>query len=315
MKLSPVAVILGATGAGKTGLAIRLAQELGAEIISADSLQVYREMDIGTAKPTPEQRAAVPHHLIDVVFPDEEFDAAQYCRRGRQVIADLHARRIPPLVVGGTGLYIKALLQGLFDDQVQDRVIRNRLRQELATLGLPELYARLHRLDPKVAIRLHPNDAFRILRALEVIEANGQPLSRLQQAHRFQDRPYRVLKLGLALERDQLYDRINARVEEMLAQGFLTEVEALLSRYDRGLKPFQALGYRHLISYLQDGGDWEATIDRLKRDTRRYAKRQMTWFRADPEIYWLAPDHWLEIRERLREFFNQLLSVRDKQLR
>ncbi|MFP3869112.1 MAG: tRNA (adenosine(37)-N6)-dimethylallyltransferase MiaA [Desulfobacteraceae bacterium] len=304
MDLPPVAVIVGPTGAGKTGLAIRLAQELGAEIVSADSLQVYREMDIGTAKPTPKQRAVAPHHLIDMVFPDEQFDAAQYCRRGRRVIADLQARGIPPLVVGGTGLYIKALLQGLFDDQMHDRMIRKRLRQELATLDLPELYARLQRLDSKTAIRLHPNDAFRILRALEVIEASGQPLSRLQQAHRFQDRPYRVLKLGLALERHQLYHRINTRVAEMLAQGLLTEVKDLLRRYDPWLKPFQSLGYRHLIAYLQDGGDWDATIDRLKRDTRRYAKRQLTWFRADPEIHWLTPDHWPQAGEQLRRFFN-----------
>ncbi|MDD3580122.1 MAG: tRNA (adenosine(37)-N6)-dimethylallyltransferase MiaA [Desulfobacca sp.] len=303
MKLQPVAVIVGPTGIGKTTLAIRLAQELGAEIVSADSLQVYREMNIGTAKPTPEQQAQVRHHLIDVVNPDQDFDAAEYCRRGREIIADLHSRGLPPLVVGGTGLYIKALLHGLVNEARQDRVIRRGLRQELTAAGLLPLYARLQRLDPQTAARIHPHDAFRILRALEVITATGQSLSRWHAAHGFQDRPYRVLKIGLSLERPELYRRINTRVEEMLAQGLLSEVEALLSRYDPGLKPFQALGYRHLIAYLRGNEKWETIVEQLQRDTRRYAKRQLTWFRADPEIRWLEPDYWPPARELLRGFF------------
>lgn len=286
-------------------MAIRLAQELGAEIVSADSLQVYREMNIGTAKPTPEQQAQVRHHLIDVVNPDQDFDAAEYCRRGREIIAGLHSRGIAPLVVGGTGLYIKALLHGLVKEGRQDQVIRRGLRQELAAAGLPPLYARLQRLDPQTAARIHPHDAFRILRALEVITLTGQPLSRWQAAHGFQDRPYRVLKIGLNLPRPELYGRINSRVEEMLGQGLLSEVEALLNCYDPGLKPFQALGYRHLIAYLRGKLSWETTIDQLQRDTRRYAKRQLTWFKADSEIRWLEPDYWPPARELLREFFRR----------
>lgn len=304
MAKPPVAVILGPTGVGKTEMALRLARTLGAEIISADSLQVYREMDIGTAKPTPAQRALVTHHFIDVVYPDEAFDAAEYARRGREVIACLHARGIPPLVVGGTGLYIKALLQGLFTDGVRDRAIRERLRREQATTGLPALYARLQRLDPNAAARIQARDAFRILRALEVIEATGRPISHLQEAHRFQDTPYCVLKIGLIVERERLYRQIEARVEDMLAQGLLAEVRELLRRYDPGLKPLQSLGYRHLIAYLQGKLGWDEAIAQLKRDTRRYAKRQLTWFRAEPEILWLAPDDYAPAEEQLRRFFH-----------
>lgn len=290
LNLPPVAVLTGPTGVGKTALALRLAQELGSQIINADSLQVYRELDIGTAKPTWEERALVPHHLVDVVFPDQDFDAAAYSHLGRQVLAGLHARRIPPLVVGGTGLYIRALLYGMFDDGVADESARRHLRDEVAAQGLPALYHRLQSLDPETAGRLHPNDAFRILRALEVIAASGQKMSEQQRRHSFADCPYRLLKIGLARPREDLYRRIDDRVETMLAQGLVSEVQDLRRRYPADLKPLQSLGYRHVSAYFDGELAWDEMVASLKRDTRRYAKRQLTWLRADPELNWLAPE-------------------------
>jgi tRNA dimethylallyltransferase len=300
-----VAVLLGPTASGKTGVALELALSLRAEIVNADSLQVYRELDLGTAKPTPAERAVVPHHLLDLVDPPEPYDAARYLEDGRQVLARLHQRRVPPLVVGGTGLYLKVLLSGLFAEGRATGAVRERLRREVAAQGLPLLYARLQELDPPAAARLSRTDAYRIIRALEVIEATGQPVSALQEAHRFQDRPYRVLKLGLRLPREELYQRIEARVEAMLAAGLLPEVEGLLRRYPPTLKPLKSLGYRHLSNFLQGRWSWPEAVELLKRDTRRYAKRQLTWFRADPEVQWFAPEQIREMAAALAEFFGE----------
>ena len=298
-----VAALVGATAVGKTAVALALAEALRAEIVNADSLQIYRELDIGTAKPTPAERARAPHHLIDVANPQEAYDAARYCLEARAVLAALHARGVPPLVVGGTGLYIKALLSGLFLEGGPVPPVRARLRRELGDLGLPALYARLLHLDPDTAARLHPHDTYRIIRALEVMEATGRPLSALIAAHRFQDAPYRVLKLGLRLAREELYQRIDQRVQVMLAAGWLEEVEGLLARYPPDLKPLQALGYRHLINYLTGRWSLEEALTLLARDTRRYAKRQLTWFGSDPEIRWFAPDEIEEMSAVLGEFF------------
>ena len=299
-----VAVLVGPTAVGKTAVALQLAQALGAEVVGADSLQVYRELNIGTAKPTAAERARVPHHLLDVVDPPESYDAARYCREGRGVLAQLHRRGVPPLVVGGTGLYLKALLYGLFAEGSPSGGVREGLRREVQGLGLPELYQRLARVDPATAARLHPHDTYRILRALEVIAATGRPVSELLRAHRFQDCPYEVLKLGLNLPRGELNRRIEARVSVMLAQGWLEEVEALLSRYPADLKPLQAIGYRHLSNFLLGRWSWEEALELLKRDTQRYAKRQLTWFRADPEVKWFHPEQAAEMQTLLEEFFS-----------
>jgi len=184
-----VAVLIGPTAVGKTGVALELAQKLGGEIVNADSLQVFRELDIGTAKPTPGERALVPHHLVDVVAPPEPYDASRYSHEARAVLAELHAHGVIPLVVGGTGLYLKALLSGLFTEGSPDAKIRRLLREELTDRGLPHLYERLKRLDPASAWRLHPHDTYRILRALEVMEATGEPLSALHESHQFRDSP------------------------------------------------------------------------------------------------------------------------------
>lgn len=300
----PVVVIVGPTGVGKTAFALALAPRFGAEIVNADSLQVYRELDIGTAKPTPAERALVPHHLMDIVSVDQDFDAAEFCRRGREVLAALHRRRVLPLVVGGSGLYLRALLSGLFASGAADPRIRRQLLVEEAERGLAALYEELHRLDPATAARLHPHDAYRIRRALEVIRATGRRLSDQHRQHGFASSPYRTLKIGLDRPRPELYARIEARVAEMVAQGFLEEVRDLLRRYPADLKPLQALGYRHLAAYLRQELSWDEAIALLRRDTRRYAKRQLTWFRADPDIHWLHPDQ-LETAASLIQAFLQ----------
>ena len=298
-----VAALVGATAVGKTAVALALAARFGAEIVNADSLQVYRELDIGTAKPTIEERTQVTHHLIDVADPPEPYDAARYCREGREVLDDCSRRGVPALVVGGTGLYLKALLSGLFAEGEPAAGVRDRVRRELGALGLPALYARLLHLDPATASRLHPHDTYRILRALEVISATGRPLSEFIAAHRFKDAPFQVLKLGLRLPREELYRKIELRVEVMLEQGWLDEVEGLLRRYPPDLKPLQALGYRHLINYLTGRWSWEEALTWLTRDTRRYAKRQLTWFGSDPEVRWFHPDQIEDMAEVLAEFF------------
>jgi tRNA dimethylallyltransferase len=206
-------------------------------------------------------------------------------------------------VVGGTGLYLKALLGGLFPEGEPSGQVRDRVRRELRVLGLPALYARLLHLDPATATRLHPHDTYRIVRALEVISATGRPLSEFIAAHRFQDAPYEVLKLGLRLPREELYRRIELRVELMLAAGWLEEVAGLLQRYPPTLKPMQALGYRHLSNYLTGRWGWDEARTLLSRDTRRYAKRQLTWFSSDPAIRWFTPDQIEAMAALLAEFF------------
>lgn len=283
-------VICGPTGVGKTRFAIDLANRFNGEIIGADSMQIYEELAIGTAKPTPEERAQVVHHLVDCIPPTEDFSAADYGRRARDSVAGLLERGKRPFVVGGTGLYIKALLQGLSEAAPSDKAVRRALREEAERLGLPALHQRLGRIDPASAARIHPNDGFRIVRALEVHALTGRTMSEVQAAHRFPDAPYAALKLGLRCERAVLYARIETRVDAMLAEGFLEEVERLRATgLDPRCKAMQALGYRHLNAFLDGACDWEETVRALKRDHRRYAKRQLTWFGADPEVQWVAP--------------------------
>lgn len=283
-------IISGPTGVGKTEIAVALAESLGADIISADAMQVYRHMDIGTAKASREQRARVRHHLIDVVDPDEPFSAADFESMAGETVRDLYQEGRPIFVVGGTGFYIKALTRGLFPSLSQDGELRKRLRSEAETMGKEVLYQRLRQVDPAAAEAIHPNDAYRILRALEVYQITGRPISQHQEAHGFQRVRYRILPIGLTLERNILYDRINRRVDGMVASGFLEEVRWLLDQgYPSSLKSMRSIGYRHMGDHLEGRVTWDETIRLLKRDTRRYAKRQLTWFKADPEIHWLEP--------------------------
>lgn len=286
----PLLVIVGPTASGKSGLALRLAQEHSAEIISADSVQVYRGLDIGSAKPTPQERALVRHHLIDVADPDEPFDAARFRELAAQAAADIASRGHKAIVAGGTGLYVRALLGGLFPSPPKDAELRRALQLEARRLGREALWERLSRLDPESARRIHPRDLVRVVRALEVVQLSGRPISELQAGHGFAERPYRHLKLGLKLERAELYRRIEERVEAMLAAGWLEEVRALVSRWGPGAHALKSLGYRHLVAHLEGRLSLEEARALTMRDTRRYAKRQLVWFRAEPDIEWFAPD-------------------------
>lgn len=304
-ELPKIVTICGPTGVGKTAFAIKLAKRFGGEIVGADSMQIYRQMDIGTAKPTDEEKAAVHHHMVDIVDPDEDFDAAAYGRRAHQVVQQLMADRMPAFVVGGTGLYVKALVYGLFKGRTSNHEVRTRLKTRLEEEGAVALHASLKEKDPTAAKRIHPNDAYRIQRALEVIETTGRSISDLHDAHRFQKARYQTLEIGLALPREQLYARIDRRVDQMIMAGLLDEVRGLLARgYDPNLKSMQSLGYRHMVGFLQGGTTWEEALRTLKRDHRRYAKRQFTWFKAVPEMNWLAPDQVETAAEMVGRFFN-----------
>jgi tRNA dimethylallyltransferase len=298
-----IVIICGPTGIGKTSVAVEIASAVGGEIISADSMQVYRYMDIGTAKPTSAETARVPHHLIDVADPDEPFDAARFLDLARPAIHRLVRAGKPVFVVGGTGLYIKALTEGLFPAPASSPEVRERLRRMAEAEGAEAVHRRLADRDPETAARLHVNDTFRVLRALEVFETTGRPISALHRDHDFSDRPYRTLKIALFTDREVLYDRIDRRVDEMIGAGLLEEVSGLLAKgYGAGLKSMGSLGYRQMVAYLSGELTWDEAVRTMKRDTRRYAKRQLTWFRADPEMVWLRPDEIGEIRGRVEAF-------------
>ncbi len=295
--LQKIVVFCGPTGVGKTAMSLQAAKAFDGEIINADSMQVYQELDIGTAKPTAEEQGAAPHHLIDILSPTEEFDAARFVGLAKTVISDIDAQGKIPLVVGGTGFYIKALIYGLPETAATDPVVRRQLKRELEQLGPQRLYDRLQKVDSVTADRLHPNDTFRVIRALEVFEATGEPLSEIHAKHRFEAKRYDVLKIGLNLERSELYARIDQRVLQMMDAGFLQEVEALLNKgYGADLKSMQALGYRHMSAFLRGGVSWEEAVTTMQRDTRHYAKRQLTWFKKDPEIHWCRPDEWEKVQ-------------------
>lgn len=285
-----VVILQGPTGVGKSKWAIEWAEELGGEIISADSMQVYRYMDIGTSKPTLDQQKRVKHHLIDLVTPDQPFDAALYRTVGRKTIDQLYQDEIPIWVVGGTGLYIKALLQGLFSSPPIDPKVRDHLKLEAKKKGSDILYERLKKVDPQTASLLHPHDLFRVIRALEVFDSTGVPISFYRAQHRFGEQPYLTLKIGLEMNREKLFPCLEERVDRMLEQGLLQEVERLMEMgYGPGLKPMQSLGYKQMVQFLSREVGWDEAVRQMKKDTCHYAKRQWTWFKADPEIRWWNP--------------------------
>ena len=290
IKKPKIIVICGSTGIGKTSVAIKMAKLFSGEIISADSMQIYRYMNIGTAKPTIAEQTALLHHMIDIIDPDEKFDAADFAAQARSIIAELCKRNILPFVAGGTGFYIKALLHGLFRARPADQKILNRLKDEAIKFGSPAFHSRLEQIDPDAAHKIHPNDTFRIMRALETFESTGKRISDYQKEHNFGENLFDVLKIGLAVDRKLLYERINKRVDIMLKAGFVNEVKELLDKgYHENLKSMQSIGYRHIVEFIKGQNSWEETVRLFKRDTRRYAKRQLTWFNADPEIIWIDP--------------------------
>lgn len=254
-------------------------------------MQIYRCMDIGTAKPTPAEQAAAPHHMIDILDPDENFDAAAYADMASGIIRQAIARQRTVFVVGGTGFYIKALIHGLFAEGPTDPAVRRRLRQKGEAEGAGSLHGQLQKIDSAAAEKIHPNDTYRLIRALEVFEITGETLTVFQQRHGFQEQRFDTLAFGLSWPRPVLYDRINRRVEMMMSQGFEDEVRQLLARgYGPDLKSMQSLGYRHLAAVIRGDSRLAESVATLKRDHRRYAKRQLTWFGAQKSVHWLTPD-------------------------
>jgi len=299
----PLVIINSPTATGKTELAVNLALEFGGEIISADSMQVYRFLDIGTAKPTMEERRGIRHHLIDIVNPDEDFNAALFAESARKIISELSKKRIPVFVVGGTGLYIRALLKGIIDTPDVDEKIRNYYRMLRDTHGKKYLYDLLLKRDAVAAAQINPNDSVRVIRALEVLEQTGESITVKQKKHSFADAPYRAYKIGLQVERKELKQRIELRTDKMIADGLLDEVKRVLARgYSKDLKPLQSLGYKQIIGFLHNKYDWQNCANLIKRDTWQYARRQMTWFAADKEINWFSPDSFEEIRNNVKPF-------------
>ncbi len=302
----PLIALIGPTAVGKTELSLQLGQRLGCEIISMDSMQVYRFMDIGTAKATREERDQVPHHLIDICNPDEQYDAARFVRDALVAIQLIHQRGKIPLLVGGTGLYLSSLINGLFTEiKVKDE-IRARLRQRLASEGRVALHQELAAVDPETARRVHVNDTQRLLRGLEIYHGSGVPWSehlRRQQAQHSSSVLGRVLLLGLQCERNLLGDRIEKRTIKMMSDEFRQEVELLLARgYAPCLPSMNSLGYRHMCAHLHGIWDLETATSRLIIDTRRYAKRQMTWFRQYPNLRWFERDQLIELIDSAANF-------------
>jgi tRNA dimethylallyltransferase len=298
-------IILGPTGSGKTSLALRLAEQFNGEIVNADSMQVYQGMDIGTAKPLPDQCHRIRHHLLDVVPPEVNFSAADFRRGAVAAINDIHNRGKRILVVGGTGLYLRALLEGLVDSPRGDEATRQALESLALQQGNAELLRQLAQVDPETAGRLHPNDKVRIIRALEVYRQTGRPISAFREDHGFSGNYYDTLKLGIRVERRELYRRIETRVDAMLEQGMVDEVRRLVAAgYDRDFKSMRAIGYKELCAYLAGECTLEEAVNLIKRDTRRYAKRQMTWFSKDSAINWLEyPESFATICNHVIDFY------------
>ncbi|TLY22628.1 MAG: tRNA (adenosine(37)-N6)-dimethylallyltransferase MiaA [Nitrospirae bacterium] len=285
----PVVFLVGPTAIGKSRVAVHVAKALGTDILTADSTQVYRGMDIGTDKPTPAEREGVPHRLLDLVEPDEPFNVGLYRRLAVQEIARLHAEGRVPLVVGGTGLYVRALAYGLWEGPPADWGLRRHLLEEEATHGQGHLWRRLAQADPALSATLHARDRNKIVRALEVVIKTGVPLSTWHDRHQFRERPFPSVMIGLTMDRAALYRRIDARVLREIDDGLVEETRDLLARgYDESLGSMKALGYRQMTGYLQGRYGWEEAVRRLQRDTRHFAKRQLTWFRSDPAVTWLT---------------------------
>lgn len=280
-------VLLGPTASGKTSLSLFLAEQLGGEIVSCDSVAVYRELELGTAKPAREERQRVPHHLIDIAAPTEQVTAGDYARLARLALGEIHARGHLPIVVGGTGLYLRALLEGLFAGPARSEELRARLRERAVERGAEYLHKLLQRLDPAAAQSIHANDVPKVIRALEVSLSARRPMTDMWRQGRDPLRGFRSLRIGLNPERGALYERINGRAREMFSAGLIEETRALLEKYGNAARPLGSLGYKQAQQYLAGEITLEAAIAAAQQGHRNYAKRQMTWFRREPEVHWL----------------------------
>jgi tRNA dimethylallyltransferase len=299
--LPTILVIVGPTASGKTSLGLEIARHITAEIISADSRQVYKLLTIGTAKPTPAELKHVRHHFVDEILPDQHFSAGEFGIEGRKIIHNIVKRKKLPIVVGGTGLYIRSLVDGLFSGPGREEEIREDLETRLEFEGTEALLEELRRVDPEAAAKMLPSNQRRIIRALEVYYATGKPISRHHDEHE-QKQFFNASSIGLQWERKILYERINLRMERMLSEGFLDEVKGLLSRgYDDRRKSLQTVGYKEAFSFLRKEISYERMVELMKQNTRRFAKRQLTWFRKDGRIHWFRIEEEHQIPEIAKE--------------
>jgi len=280
-------VIVGPTGSGKTALSLALAVQFRGEIVNCDSVALYRGFEIGTAKPSAEERARAPHHLLDIVEPTAVFTAGDYAQAARRVVTEIAARGRLPIVVGGSGLYLRAFLEGLFAGPKRSEQLRARLREIAQSKGSPYLHRILVRLDPAAAGRIHPNDAPKLIRAIEVCLEARRKMTEMWQHGRDPLTGFRILRIGLDPERGALYERINRRSRRMFDSGLVEETERLIERYGASPPPMQSLGYKQAVQLLRGEVDRESAIAAAQQAHRNYAKRQMTWFRREPDVHWL----------------------------
>ena len=308
----PCLVLVGPTAIGKTDLSLTLARRYGCEIVSVDSMQVYRHMDIGTAKASLSERSEIPHHLIDIVDPDENYDAARFAIDGLQAIRDIHSRGKIPLLTGGTGLYLRALFEGIFPGVPIDEKTRQILKDRLLAEGSSKLHEELASCDSISAKRIHQNDSQRLLRALEVFYVSGVPWSEHIVSHKHQTEGVHftnALQIGLTTDRQKLYQRINMRCDKMLESGLEDEVRMLLAMgYGRELKAFGSIGYRHILNYIDGHWTKDESIRLLSRDTRRYAKRQYTWFSKLTALQWFDVEEEQTILQTVEAWFAKLMA-------
>lgn len=301
MEQKKIVIITGPTGSGKSDLALTLAQKFSGEIINADSRQVYKELNIGTAKP---EIISVPHHLYDICTLDQTWSAGLFQKKADEAIAEISSRHHLPFIVGGTGLYIKVLLYGLFGGGEPDQDVRNKLKSRLDIEGVTALYAELQKVDPKTASKISPSDSVRILRALEVFYSTGKPFSIHQEAHSFSEKRYEFLQIGFKLERPVLYEKLNLRVDHMIEKGLEEEVKNLFDKYPDHPLLLATIGYKEWKNYFEKKVTLEETTNLIKQNTRNFAKRQETWFRKTKDIHWFLPSETEKISELVKNFWD-----------
>ncbi|MBQ3225693.1 MAG: tRNA (adenosine(37)-N6)-dimethylallyltransferase MiaA [Clostridia bacterium] len=309
MKKQKIVVVAGPTGTGKTRLSVALAKQFGGEVISADSMQIYKGLDIGSAKVTPEETEGIPHHLIDILAPDETFSVAQYVQKANEAAEDILERGKLPILCGGTGLYISSFVDNVkFTESQTDFSLRERLMSEAEEKGTEVLWQRLAELDPKAAEAVHPNNVKRVVRALELYESTGLTLSEQNARSKLIESPYEPVMLALTGERELLYERINLRVDRMVAAGLFEEVKALSdSGMTRSMQSMQGIGYKEVLSCFEGECELSECIELIKKNSRNYAKRQLTWFKRDERYQWfdISEENFLEramayVQERIR---------------
>ena len=288
LKLPLLVAILGPTASGKTSLSLALAEQLQGEIISCDSVAVYREFEIGSAKPSREERQRAPHHLIDVVSPTEVFTAGDYSRLARRTLEEVRSRQYLPIVVGGTGLYLRSLLEGLFAGPPRSEELRQRLRERAAERGPEYLHQILRKLDPAAAKAIHSNDMAKTVRALEICLSSRRRMTDLWQHGRPALQGFRILRLGLNPDRETLYQRINLRAQQMFQHGLVEETRTLMHRYGGAASALNSLGYKQALQHLRGELTWDQAVTLAQQGHRNYAKRQITWFRREPEVHWIS---------------------------